>query len=311
MSLSDWAKQSIRDIRREPIQGINLSAKRFAGGIIRKTREREGVNIFDRDWDVCLVLDACRADLMAEVSGEYDWLNYDETIWSLGATSPEWIERTFGSTPEENLKQTGYVTWNAHSTTEEVNPDELAVLDEVWAYGWDDEVGAVPPEHITDRAVAVWREHNLNRMVVHYMQPHVPFLSREGELRRRITLDDHRGRTDHQRRIWADLREGVVSYDEVWDAYVDNLRLVLDDIEQTLLKNLAAEKVVITSDHGNGMGEWGQFGHGRNQPFAALHNVPWCTTTGVDKKTYTSKLEPNNGASEGTAQERLEDLGYI
>lgn len=312
MGLTEWAKDSVQNIRREPVRGINLSAKRFAAGIVRKTRNRDGVNVFSREWDVCLVLDACRTDLLAEVADEYEWLRYDETIWSVGATSPEWIERTFGNAPEETLRSAGYVTWNAHSTTEEVDPEELAVLDEVWAYGWDDEIGAIPPENVTDRAVAVWRERDLNRMVVHYMQPHVPFISRtEGRLRRKITLDDHRGRTNHQRRIWADLEEGIVSHDEVWDAYVANLRLVLDDIEQTLLNNLDAEKVVITSDHGNGMSEWGLYGHGRNQPFAALREVPWCTTTAVDDETYTPELEPETGASEDLAQERLEGLGYL
>jgi len=52
----------------------------------------------------------------------------------------------------------------------------FAALDEVWKYAWDDDLGTVPAAAVTDRAVALARERDPERLVVHYMQPHHPFV---------------------------------------------------------------------------------------------------------------------------------------
>lgn len=31
-----------------------------------------GTNVYEKDWDVLVLLDTCRVDALAEVSGEYD-----------------------------------------------------------------------------------------------------------------------------------------------------------------------------------------------------------------------------------------------
>jgi len=53
-----------------------------------------------------------------------------------------------------------------------------AVLDEVWTYAWDNELNTIPARPITDRAISTWRQEDVNKMIVHYMQPHVPFIDR-------------------------------------------------------------------------------------------------------------------------------------
>lgn len=42
-----------------------------------------GFNVLDEDWDVLVVLDACR------VVSEYEWLSTPEARWSRGSTSKE------------------------------------------------------------------------------------------------------------------------------------------------------------------------------------------------------------------------------
>jgi len=42
----------------------------------------------------------------------------------------------------------------------------FAALDEVWKYAWDDDLGTVPAAAVTDRAVALARERDPERLVV-------------------------------------------------------------------------------------------------------------------------------------------------
>ncbi|KPN30684.1 hypothetical protein SY89_01420 [Halolamina pelagica] len=106
-----------------------------------------GTPVWDKEWDVLVVLDTCRPDLLQEVSNEYDFLaGYDtsQSINSLGSRSPEWIRKTFD--PDEHadsLAKTAYVSANPH-TRDIPDPESLFLLDEVWKYAWDEQWGNVP-----------------------------------------------------------------------------------------------------------------------------------------------------------------------
>lgn len=307
MAFADWVMNTAANVRRDPVWGLKKAGSELVMGGLRRVepyRDR-GVNIYDREWDVAVVLDACRSDLMAQVADEYDWFDYEERIWSLGATSPEWIERTFAGAAPEELARTAYVTWNPWSV-ECAPAEDIGSVDEVWRYAWDDDAGGVLPRSMTDRAISVHRDHDPERLVVHYMQPHVPFLA--SDLSEGLTLNGFR--ETRERNVWHELRDGNVSHDAVWDAYLENLRVVLDDVE-LLVRNVDADRVAITSDHGNAMGELEQYGHERNMPLRCAHEVPWCVTTGTDEGTYEPKLEPTDESEAGAATDRLEDLGYL
>jgi len=55
--------------------------------------------IWEREWDVCCVLDGCRLDLMRELSAAgHDALpgpDRGDSLWSVGSQSAEWMDRTF------------------------------------------------------------------------------------------------------------------------------------------------------------------------------------------------------------------------
>jgi hypothetical protein len=53
-------------------------------------------SIYNRNWDVVIILDACRADSLQAVAPEYDWLpDSFPTLWSVGRMSSEWMEHIF------------------------------------------------------------------------------------------------------------------------------------------------------------------------------------------------------------------------
>jgi len=102
VSFRKWVSQSLSDLRD--------SSKSFTSRLFRPiyyiyvafllsiTKWRPwGTNVFDRDWDALIILDACRVDALREVEDEYDFLTVDDSITSVGSTSFEWMNHTFDS----------------------------------------------------------------------------------------------------------------------------------------------------------------------------------------------------------------------
>jgi len=268
-----------------------------------------GTNVFDREWDVLVVLDACRADLLRSVAPDTGVLDSVETVRSVGSSSSEWLENTFLDHPETG--RTVMVTGNTW-TDRYLDAEAFAALDEVWKYAWDDDLGTVPAPAVTDRAIAAARERDPDRLVVHYMQPHHPFVPDP------LDGDDGLARTGSHSNTanpWVALRRGEVTAERVRAAYEANLRYVLAEVSG-LVENVDG-RVAVTADHGNLFGEWGLYGHPMQTPVPALLRVPWAETTGVDRASRSPSLEPPEplpvsrvyGAD--SDRDRLDALGYL
>ncbi|ERH01938.1 MAG: hypothetical protein J07HN6_01499 [Halonotius sp. J07HN6] len=267
-----------------------------------------GTNVYERSWDVLVVLDGCRADLLSAVADEYAFLSSVGAVRSVGSSSSEWLEHTFHDQPE--TASTVMVTGNTW-TDRYLDADAFAALDEVWKYAWDDEQGTIPPRAITDRAIAQARDRSPDRLVVHYMQPHHPFIADpidgDGGLVRA-------GSHSNTANPWVLLRQGDVGVDRVWDAYRATLRCVLDEVA-VLCENLDG-RVAITADHGNLFGEWGLYGHPMETPVPALLRVPWAETTATDRTTREPTLDPPEPLpvervyGDDAAADQLDALGY-
>ncbi|MFB6152174.1 MAG: hypothetical protein ABEJ40_10245 [Haloarculaceae archaeon] len=414
-SLPDPLDVAVRNLRGAGIGAVREFAWRSA---LRYGRRLSADPVFDADWDVLVVLDACRADLWAEVVGSDSDFPVGATRISPGGTSTEWLDAVFGERDPAELAGVGYVTANPYSESH-VDASALAHCEEVWRYAWDDDLGTVPPRPVTDAAIRAWRARDLDRLVVHYMQPHFPSLAgdprydrdRGGQVSkdadrpgptgdadrpgptggadragapgapddRAVTADqtdefpsdqpsghsvarevgtngrgpavDRGGGIDRGRNgtgaseerggdggrggdgtgaeyddgialadfgeeslsVWEDLRFGRRSRAEVWEAYRENLEIVLEDV-RVLLSNADADPVVVTADHGNGFGERGIFGHAAGVALRPIREVPWAVTSAVDRQTYDPPERPPEAGAEPAAdesvQERLRELGY-
>ncbi|WP_345785410.1 hypothetical protein [Halorubrum distributum] len=270
-----------------------------------------GTNAFDREWDALVVLDACRADLLRLVAPDFGFLGAVETVRSVGSSSSEWLENTFPGRPE--TARTAMVTGNTW-TDRYLDADAFAALDEVWKYAWDGESGTVPAAAVTDRAISLARERDPDRLVVHYMQPHHPFVPDP------LDGDDGLARTGSHSNAgnpWVLLRRGEVSVERVWTAYEANLRHVLGEVE-SLAANVDG-RIAVTADHGNLFGEWGLYGHPMHTPVPALLKVPWATVDGADEGAREPILTPPeplpvsrvHGGEGETDRDRLRALGYL
>lgn len=280
-----------------------------------------GTNVFDREWDALVVLDACRVDAMRAVADEFEFIEGVESVRSVGSTSGEWMAHTFDRGYEDRIADTAMVTANVHSDTvlrkrntppqyaaspvawprwDPVGPAALGLLEEVWADGWDDEVGTVPPRVTTDRAVRAGRESDHARLLVHYLQPHAPYLEeREPGSVSALHADP-----------MESLQAGELTREEAWDAYLETLRLALSEVE-LLLGNLDAERVVLTADHGEAFGEFGFYEHPVACPHPAVKRVPWVETTATDAGEYDPPGRDIEDRADHGIDDRLEALGYL
>lgn len=290
--------------------GLTPGLARTARIPIRRWYERTsmtfGMPIYGQDWDVLVVLDACRPDTLEEVSEGYDFVpSTVDTVYSLGSSSWPWMSRNFTAEFGSEMAETAYIVGNPFSS-EYLSEDEFGLLDEVWRYAWDDEIGTIRARALTDRAIQVARSEAPERLIVHYMQPHFPsvpkYLGYATDLERWGT---------HWDSPWKDASNGKVERAELVEAYRANLRYVLDDVE-LLIQNVDAERVVITADHGNAFGEWGVWGHPQ-EPLPVLRRVPWVVTQAQDTGEYIPDTEYEQGIDidEGDRDERLRALGYV
>ncbi|MEF8814584.1 MAG: hypothetical protein V5A55_12305 [Halovenus sp.] len=305
MGFNEWVRRSYARISENGREGAVDSLYEFYSALWRYVgwHVPRGTNVYEREWDTLVILDACRVDLLREVADDYPFVGPVESFESVGSMSEEWMEKTFTDEYADEVRRTAYVTSNVFSERV-LSPDRFLELDEVWRYAWDDSLGIVPPRPVTDRAIAVARNRQPDRLIVHYMQPHHPFVS--GDTAGAFAADPF-GRENETTVVDA-LRKGRISRDAFWEAYRDNLHLVLEDVA-VLLANHDAETVVISADHGDALGEWGIYDHPAGCLHPVVKNVPWVETTATDEGGYEPTLDPDDG--EADVEERLRRLGYL
>jgi hypothetical protein len=235
---------------------------------------------------------------MTEAAPKYEYLSTPDKFRSIAGGSLSWMRRTFHD--DRDVSNVAYITSNPFSSRV-LRREDLAVLDEVWRYSWDEEIGTVRAEAVTEAAVDTLRDSDADRAIIHYMQPHHPFVPQP--LAAGINRENP---TEHDTTVWEKLRDGVLNRNTVWEAYRSNLEYVLDSVND-LRKNVEGPRMAVTADHGNALGELGIYGHG-DYPLRALRRVPWCTTTASDERT----LDPvvNRHSSDIDVEEQLENLGY-
>lgn len=303
-----WARSTRERVHRDGVDGLQWAALvLYQDGLVNRVSRRfdvfDGENVFERDWDVLVVLDACRVDAMRRVAPEYPFVTDVEAFTSVAGHSAGWLRETFTDERAATLRETAYVTANPHSESD-LDRDLLGGLDEVWTYAWDDDVGTVPPRAVTDRAVAAARSGEFDRVVAHYMQPHFPSVPHP-ELGSRIDPEE----TGWSDSVWDRLRRNEIDRETVESAYVDNLRYVLDELE--LLLDSVDGRVAVTADHGNAFGERGFYGHGDYIPLACVRRVPWWETEADDSGAYEPELEPPEEDADVEVTDRLAALGYV
>lgn len=305
-SIARALRRGGESIRNDGWLGVEKSAYGVYKRVLRRLPRRgsSGVNVFDFDWDALVILDACRVDALNYVAGEYDWLDNVESYTSLAGRSDDWLHQTFHS--NLNLSSTDYISANPYTVTD-LEDSQFQNVFHLTETDWDDHYNTVPARTVTNHAIRRGRADDApDRQIIHYMQPHFPSIP--------AIDDDIAAKTFGRGGLtgrWTAVRTGEISKIDVIEAYLENLRYVLDDVE-LLLENLDASNVMITSDHGTSLGDWGIYGHS-GMPLAPIFSVPVAWATATDEQTHQPPVRDMNNrrGDEVAAKEKLSALGYI
>lgn len=296
------------------IQSPNLALRElnrlYHQRLIRDYNE-DGLSIFDEDWDNLLILDACRYDMFKDQSNLPGKLN---ARISRGSATIEFLRANFH---QRELYDTVYVTANPQLYRKRSQFDtHFHSVKNIWQENWDNDHLTVLPETTTNYARRYADEYPNKRLIVHYLQPHYPFIGADENYNMDVGDELLNPNEDA---CWDQIMTGEFSdidVDQVWAAYRDNLNKVLPHVEK-LLHNLPG-KSVVTSDHGNMIGEraWPipikEWGHPHGIYTKELVKVPWLIfENGVQKDVISDPPDTDdNDIADGIVEERLSNLGY-
>lgn len=311
----------------------SLSQPLLATSIFLNSTFGFGKNIFEEEWDLLIVLDTCRPDALRIVADEYEFINEVLEKWSVGGDSWEWMANTFDYQYIETISNTVYITSNPNSITvlenqfeknhaysdisrdkvkrlrkygnfNLVTVDDFGGYQSLYEYGIAQKHGRYDPESmevsnypsprtVTDHGIAADRNENFDRIILHYMPPHRPYIA--------VVPEDKSNQCNNQRIQVVDEPR-----DRTFSAYLDNLRWGLDEV-RLVLNNMNREKVVITADHGTCISKYLP-SHVSGSVNPTVRKVPWVVTTANDSKRYHPDGEINKSGY--SPEEVLEALGY-
>jgi hypothetical protein len=278
--------------------------------------------VVDLDWDNLIILDGCRADVFEEAWSNDIPGNLSVRIASNSASRGF----LFDNFLDRQFHDTVYVTGNAWVNVE-LEADTFHDVISVWKDGWDEELGTVPPEAMRDAALNAAEQYPDKRLIIHFMQPHSPFIGDHRiinpadhvSLLRKQALGEDPGESDVTTPGEFKLfQSGQVSHKEMWQAYRSNLEVALPAVEK-LLKQLTG-RTAVTADHGEAFGEWAFpfpiriYGHpSENLPLRSLVRVPWFVSNDGKRKKIVEQRNKESSihdSSDRIARERLQHLGY-
>lgn len=275
--------------------------------ILRKIRYRSptgGENLLDEDWDTLVILDACRYDILktelanSELNGELSFRQ------SVGSATKEWVKNTFSGRDEHDLI---YVSANGWLSALQDELD-VSLYNTRWLTSDNhrNAIGTVDASTVTNEAIAAHQESPNKRLLVHYVQPHAPYVGETG----RHYFEDNPGMAIPQL-----MKETEMTDAELRTAYKETLRHVLQEVER--LHSAIDGKTVISADHGELLGErkpplwFKEYGHPVGVYYDELVTVPWLELGFKSRrKVVSSSPKSQNPEDEEEIKEHLQALGY-
>jgi hypothetical protein len=245
--------------------------QRFVSTGLEKVDESQVEGIFEKNgWHNLVILDSCRHDLYEEIKGE------TESRYSVGSHSADFIRKTFSDREREDVV---LVTANPHyqeklfkNQTGENVEDVFHEVFHVYRTDWDEDLGTVTPREMIRKFSTARKLFPDKKIILHMMQPHVPFFESSLDL----DSSGFYNSGDDSVSEWDHVIEGRISKDQFWSAYREALQQVLQILQEN--SGVFEGKTVITSDHGNFVGEEGLYDHWEYMNDKVLRKVPWDKT---------------------------------
>lgn len=298
---------NVSDIKRvlsSPKLAIREMNRLYHTDLRRTDGNPGGTDLFERDWDICIILDACRFDYFRETTSERLPGSLQQ-IESVASSTIEWLNV---SVRGSNLHDTVYVTANPKlfhsSVSKSIFHDVVYTWEEV--ENSDEKHRSLDPDLMTDLLIEACDKYPNKRIVGHYMQPHCPFLGSMG------------GDTVPETPWSQHLLKKKIDVDSLEQAYIENLNYISPHL-QTVFEQVD-DKIVVTADHGQLLGERvspipiREYSHPAGMYVPELVEVPYQVREGTNRRRVTSEPpvvhESASASDEHDVDDLLEQLGY-
>ena len=201
----------------------------------------------DEKWENLIILDACRYDSFEENVLRTGFNGRLELRQSRGTDTRTFLEQNFshGSHPE-----IVYVT--ANPVVSRFLRGRVGQIVPVWKLAWDEQNNTVMPGPVCDYALEARRRFPKHRLIIHFMQPHYPFVGYKLEA---STFKGRPRPLTCYAPTWSKWEQFMVYSDpsDTKALYNQNLAFVMNYVQ-----DLATELTgltVITADHGESFGD--------------------------------------------------------
>jgi hypothetical protein len=245
--------------------------------------------IINNDWDILIILDACRAGVLKSVA---NWPV--ETVVSPASCTPEWISEmeSYGILDNKIV--------SANPQYEKLDVDVESYYDT----HWNDQLSTVLPEPVLNRVNKLADDDM--KVIAHLQQPHWPYVAKFGESWKLAyselgPWDSVKGEIEA---VQVAMARGHIDLNKARQAYLASVKSIWSTlvpyVNQWTDQSLTT---VITADHGETFGQFRDmkfYEHPCKCHISPLTNVPWI------------KIGPDRAGNgpESTVQNRLKALGY-
>lgn len=229
------------------------------------------------DWRYLVLLDACRFDVFSEVYQDVGLRGALQEANSEALDTPLWYRKHWsGDHLGVSLIGAHPYPWRSEVDVAKNFGAAFAVFSDRGNLGWG---GVVHPQRLCNFASRIMTERVSQQWIIHFEQPHLPYVDTlgmaflENEIGVGLAGED-----------W--IKYNPKLYDAVeqwgrqhgWDVlkacYESSLRETLS-IVGLWCSRLRGGQVVITSDHGEHLGEGNIYGHPHGAGPGILTRVPW------------------------------------
>lgn len=249
--------------------------RRLAERQVSKAEIKSSVLLREKNWDNLIILDACRHDRYQEVVGDC------KKIISPAGTTAEFMEKNFS---EGDWSDVLYVSGcnfleddRFFSWTGKYPEDIFGEVIKVFESDWDYKKNTVWPEDVYEKAVANISKSDCDRVIIHFMQPHNPFLDYEigKDTDGMYVYGEDLEEEDSKKfqHVWALGESNDISKKEIVEGYESNIEYVYEYVRK--ISDELEGKTIVTADHGELLGEKGLYGHSYGSKAKPVREVPW------------------------------------
>jgi hypothetical protein len=275
---------------------IQYRAKKWLGQQLTSGRNStQFQQLKSTDWDLILVLDACRVDTLRQIAG---WPVESEV--SPASCTPQWLKNI----ATDGIFDGSHII-SGNPQYEKVDADlGCETIEPFWKRHWNATLQTILPEPILERVDEILEEHSRD-VVAHLQQPHWPYVAKLNE--EWLLAYDELGPwtigNEEVTSVQVAMQRGLIDAEAAKRAYEASVRSVWETVVEYLARWVDhGYTIIVTADHGETFGRFRDFGfyeHPCSCHLAPLVNVPWIELTPAET---TSSMD--------SVEDRLRALGY-